>query len=177
TDERAMRALTRVQAMLGAEAVRVPEVAGGRSPAQQIRLVPVAATDLSARVEQRSPSTLQALPPSTLQALPPWPGRLPAPSPAMLHCSSLPVGVVGADGNAVSVSGRGLISQPPNRLVVPGKAPRPIEFWAGPWPIDERWWDDRTRRRCARLQVVTADGVARLLVLEGGAWFIEATYD
>lgn len=178
-DERAMRALTRVQAMLGAEAVCVPEVAGGRSPAQQIRLVPVATTDIAARVEQRSP--VQAQPQACQQAqpstLPPWPGRLPAPSPAMVHGSSVPVGVVDADGNAVSVSGRGVISQPPNRLVVPGKAPLPIEFWAGPWPIDERWWDDRTRRRCARLQVVTADGVARLLVLEGGAWFVEATYD
>ena len=126
----------------------------------------VANTDLTARIEQ-----------GTQAQLPPWPGRLPSPAPGMVFESSVPVAVVGANGDAVAVSGRGELSGPPGRLVVPGRPPIDIVAWAGPWPIDERWWDHRTRRRCARLQVVTADDVARLLVLEGGAWFVEALYD
>ncbi len=165
-DERAIRALTRVQGLLGVEAVCVPEPAGGRHPGQQVRLVQVANTDLTARIEQ-----------GTQAQLPPWPGRLPSPAPGMVFESSVPVAVVGANGDAVAVSGRGELSGPPGRLVVPGRPPIDIVAWAGPWPIDERWWDHRTRRRCARLQVVTADDVARLLVLEGGAWFVEALYD
>ena len=51
-----------------------------------------------------------------------------------------------------------------------------IRAWAGPWPLDERWWDTGRRRR-ARLQVVTGDGQARLLTLEHGQWHLEATYD
>ena len=47
--------------------------------------------------------------------------------------------------------------------------------WAGPWPVTERWWS--VRRRTARLQVVTADGVARLLRTERGQWWVEALYD
>ncbi len=170
-DDRALRALTRVQGLLGIEAVQVPELAGGRSPGEQVRLIPLATTDTEARLETESSGQ------ATKVTLPPWPGRLPTPSPATIHQAALPLGVLGSDGNAVAVSGRGLLSAPPVRLVFPGEQPRNVEAWAGPWPIDERWWDDRTRRRCARLQVVTSDGIARLLVLEGGAWFLEATYD
>jgi len=47
--------------------------------------------------------------------------------------------------------------------------------WGGPWPVTERWWS--VRRRRARLQLVTADGVARLLCTERGQWWVEALYD
>jgi protein ImuB len=49
--------------------------------------------------------------------------------------------------------------------------------WAGPWPIEERWWDAARGRRRARLQLLTADGQARLVVLEQGRWHVAATYD
>ncbi len=51
-----------------------------------------------------------------------------------------------------------------------------ITAWAGPWLLDERWWDPLTARRRVRFQVVTADGAAYLLGLEG-SWWVEATYD
>ena len=50
-----------------------------------------------------------------------------------------------------------------------------VVAWAGPWPVTERWWS--VRRRRARLQVVTAAGVARLLCTERGRWWVEALYD
>ncbi len=174
-DERAVRALTRVQGLLGVEAVRVPELAGGRHPGEQIKLVQMANTDLTARIEKAASGRQAGRQPEA--NLPPWPGRLPSPAPGMVFQSSVPVAVVGANGDAVAVDGRGELSGPPGRLVVAGSPPIDIVAWAGPWPIDERWWDARTRRRCARLQVVTADDVARLLALEGGAWFVEALYD
>jgi hypothetical protein len=43
--------------------------------------------------------------------------------------------------------------------------------------VDERWWDPPAHRRRARFQVETADGVVRLLTVEGGAWSVEALYD
>jgi protein ImuB len=30
----------------------------------------------------------------------------------------------------------------------------PVRAWAGPWCVDERWWDPIAHRRRARLQVV-----------------------
>jgi protein ImuB len=84
--------------------------------------------------------------------------------------------VVDAIGTAVAVTGRGSPSADPARLSIGGGPWADITAWAGPWPVDERWWTAAPRRR-ARWQVITADGRAHLLALEGGRWLVEATYD
>jgi protein ImuB len=70
-----------------------------------------------------------------------------------------------------------LASAPPASVVIAGAAPVAVATWCGPWPVDERWWDAETRCRRARLQVVTDTGDAHLLVLDGGRWWVDATYD
>jgi protein ImuB len=75
------------------------------------------------------------------------------------------------------VTGRGLATGAPRRLSVAGGPWAEVTGWAGPWPVDERWWDETSRCRRARLQAVTADGSGWLLALEGGRWTVEATYD
>ena len=62
-----------------------------------------------------------------------------------------------------------------DRLSVDGGPWEKVAAWAGPWPVTERWWS--VRRRRARLQVVTEEGVARLLCSERGRWWVEALYD
>jgi protein ImuB len=57
------------------------------------------------------------------------------------------------------------------------KPPLDIVGWAGPWPLDVRWWDKLTLRRRARFQVTLADGTALLLTCDTGTWSIEAVYD
>ncbi|MGI8984458.1 MAG: DNA polymerase Y family protein, partial [Acidimicrobiales bacterium] len=52
-----------------------------------------------------------------------------------------------------------------------------VTAWAGPWPVDERWWDAAAHFRRARWQVVTAGGTAHLLSQQGDRWEVEATYD
>jgi len=52
-----------------------------------------------------------------------------------------------------------------------------VQSWAGPWPVDERWWDPEHARRYARFQIVGVDGSAWLLAVENGAWWTEARYD
>ena len=151
--DRISRALARVQGMLGPEAVVTAAPAGGRSPAEQIRLVPWGdAHD------------------DDINALAPWPGHIPPPAPARVgtwQCS-----VVDKEGVTVGVSGRGLVTAPPAKL-------NDVEItgWAGPWPVDERWWDPPAHRRRARFQLTTADGAAYLASIEGGRWYIEAAYD
>ncbi|MDQ3897022.1 MAG: DNA polymerase Y family protein, partial [Actinomycetota bacterium] len=63
------------------------------------------------------------------------------------------------------------------RLSVGGGPWSAVTAWAGPWPVDERWWDAEAHRRQARWQVVTADGAAHLLSQCDGRWAVEATYD
>lgn len=168
--DRAARALARVQGLLGVEAVRVPEWRGGRGPGERVSLVPLAADDVAeARPAARRDWVVE-----------PWPGAVPDPAPAAVHAPPLRAELVDAAGHPVMVTGRGELVAPPARVRVdrPGsRAFAEVAGWAGPWPCDERWWDPDGHRRRARLQVVTPDGVAYLLAVEGSRWSAEATYD
>jgi protein ImuB len=175
-DDRAARALLHVQGLLGPEAVTTAVPAGGRGPAEQVQLVPwgdarpgVLAVDNA--LTSRYP------PPKRREGASPWPGRVPAPSPAVVHVNPTRAEVVDTDGQPVSVSGRGSASAEPAKISVDGGPWVEILAWAGPWPVDERWWDPHAHRRRARWQVLTADGTAHLLAVEGGRWSVEATYD
>jgi protein ImuB len=109
----------------------------------------------------------------------PWPGRVPSPLPTLLPTELLPIQVLDVRGASVWVSGRGTLSAEPSmvRLDDATRGGVSILGWAGPWPCDERWWDQRTHRRRARLQLALADGRALLVQIEQGSWSVEAIYD
>jgi protein ImuB len=109
--------------------------------------------------------------------LPPWPGRLPKPAPAVVLREPLPAVVLDGAGVPVGVSARLDLTGEPAALVVERAQPVRISGWAGPWPVDERWWAPGEGRRRARFQVVLEDGRALLLSLAGGHWLVEAIYD
>ena len=107
----------------------------------------------------------------------PWPGRVPAPAPAIVYAEPVPAEVVDASGATVVVDGRGLLGSLPSRVRVRDRAWSVITAWAGPWLVDERWWDPAAHRRLVRLQATTNQGAAYLLRLAGGRWWVEAVYD
>jgi protein ImuB len=110
----------------------------------------------------------------------PWPGAVPEPAPARVYDPPLVAELVDTAGRPVGVSGRGELSAPPAAVGVGAPTAAvavEVVWWAGPWPCVERWWDPAGHRRRARLQVATAEGTAYLLVVEGGRWWVEATYD
>ena len=107
----------------------------------------------------------------------PWPGQVPAPAPAIVYAEALPAEVVDATGATVAVDGRGLLGSLPSRVRVRGRGWSSITAWAGPWLVDERWWDPAAHRRLVRLQATTDQGAAYLLRLTGGHWWVEAIYD
>ena len=51
-----------------------------------------------------------------------------------------------------------------------------MHSWAGPWPVEERWWDVTRARRLARFQVLTDSDRLLLLLLERGQWHLTAEY-
>ncbi|MFC9916478.1 DNA polymerase Y family protein [Streptomyces sp. NPDC127197] len=158
TPEEIERAAARVQALLGHQAVVRMEVGGGRAPAERVRLVPFG--DLDPRRPADGP----------------WPGRLPAPHPAVTFPRWLPAQLTDAEGRPVEVSGRSALSAPPARVGVEGHGAAAVAGWAGPWPVLEQWWDRERARRMARMQVTTVGGRAWLLVIEHGRWWAEAHY-
>jgi protein ImuB len=158
--EQIERALARVQGMLGPDAVVTAVVGGGRDLVEQIRLVPWG--------EPRDVLPSDACP---------WPGRLPAPAPATVLTAPRAAIVTADDGTLVEVTGRCAVTAPLSWLRIEQRPPVAIEGWAGPWPLDVRWWDRLMPRRRARFQVTTADGAGWLLVCENGRWSVEAVYD
>jgi protein ImuB len=159
-DERAHRALVRVQGMLGPDAVFTAVLGGGRGYADRVRLVPWGDERTPARSEQ-----------------PPWPGQLPAPAPATVLAEPAPVSLTAADGTAVRVDARLAMSGPPAQLRIGREPAVAVTAWAGPWPAQERWWAPAEAVDLVRLQVLLADDRALLVAQGAGGWAVEAVYD
>lgn len=157
-DEQAARAFARVQGLLGPDAVCTPMLVGGRRPAELITLVPWGD-------ERATPAT----------AGQPWPGQLPGPLPTVVHPLPLPAELLDGSGELVRVSGRGELSDSPATLRL-GRSTQAITNWAGPWPLEEKWWDLQSARRQARLQLIVDSKRAYLVVSEAGAWWVEGEY-
>jgi hypothetical protein len=165
-EARAERALCRLEQLVHPEGMVVGRLQGGRGPKERGRLVPWAGRKL----ESGSPGP-------GVGSDEPWPGQIPSPAPAIVLERPLPAALVGPDGDEVQVTAAGLTNTPPCRLSVAGGPWRAATAWAGPWPVDERWWAPRRRRRRARMQLVTETGLAYLLVREGAGWWVEGAYD
>jgi protein ImuB len=161
TDERVQRGIARVQGMLGHEAVVVPVLQGGRAPADRQALVPWGERPTGLRPVGH-----------------PWPGSIPPPATARVFASPWPGEVVGPEGRPVAVDERGAVLGEPTRFQPePRGGWHPVAAWAGPWPVEELWWEAGARR-VARFQVVGVDGRAWLLTWEApGSWWTEAAYD
>ncbi|MBV7294735.1 DNA polymerase Y family protein [Corynebacterium sp. TAE3-ERU12] len=155
--QRAERAAIRVQGLLGPDAVRRPVTVGGRGPQERVALVPVG---------EEAPAESG-----------PWPGAVLAPSPPLTHPSAQ-VQLLGDADNPIAVTGRGMLTDQPTALLR-GAQTLPVTAWAGPWPIDERWWVPDGAHRAARMQVVVDNKgapEAYLLIGHKGKWRIEGAY-
>jgi protein ImuB len=107
---------------------------------------------------------------------PSWPGRLPAPSPATVPLQPLPAELLDAEDGPVRLAAPDLLTAPPHRLVVDGGGSRVVQGWAGPWPVQQRWWAP-SAVASSRVQVVGEDGAAFLLVVREGRWWVTGIYD
>jgi protein ImuB len=140
----------------------VPVLSGGRGPAERITLTPLGDEPLP-RADPDQP----------------WPGQLPEPSPSVLVDD--PVELLDAQGNSIRVTSRGMFSADPARLIVPGRwggQDDQLRWWAGPWPVDERWWDAQTGGgRVARAQVLLESERALLLCYRQRRWYLEGIYE
>jgi protein ImuB len=169
-DERAGRALVRVQALLGPEGVFTAVLGGGRDPAERARLVPwgderpVSGAELALGPGVGLEVPSRGGPASAVRTagadgsgdseLPPWPGRLPAPSPTTVLARSAPIELWDSSGKPVRVTDGYLLTSAPVAAAVDGRRPVPVHGWAGPWPLDQRWWDPTAGWRGSRLQVL-----------------------
>ncbi len=177
-DERAHRALVRVQGLLGPDSVFTAVLGGGRGYAERARLVPWGDERTPARPSQDVPGGA-----GKGTSMPPWPGQLPAPAPATVLTEPVALLVHTADGQLLTVDDRHALSGIPANVHIgrngvnggpvvtagPGRweAAVAVTGWAGPWPAEERWWAPDEASRLIRLQLALADGRALLVALRG----------
>ena len=156
-DDRAEAAAHRVRRRLGVDAVVVASLRGGRVPEDRATLVPWGS------------------PRSAVRDVAPWPGQMRAPSPATTL--SRPVAVQLRDGNdhLVVMGARGFLSEAPATLLFSHQLRREIIWYAGPWPLVERWWS--LNRRRAHVQLLLSSGEALLLTAESSRWWLAGIYD
>jgi protein ImuB len=165
-DERATRGLARVQTLLGHGSVLTPVLDGGRNPGQRTRFVPWGDEPAALRSPEQ-----------------PWPGQLPAPAPSVLLDPPRPAQLLDAGRRPVVVTERGAMPSPPALFGYEGSPDGSISAvtsWAGPWPVDERWWSPESARRVVRCQVVDVQGRAYLVtgtMTPTPTWQVEAIYD
>ena len=156
-DDRADAAAHRVRRRLGAEAVVVASLHGGRGPEDRATLVPWGS------------------PQANVRDLAPWPGQLAAPSPATTLAHPVPLQLRDGANRPVVSNTRGALSAEPAAVIFSSPLRREIIWHAGPWPLVERWWSRRRRR--AHLQMVLASGEALLVVAESSRWWLVGIYD
>ncbi len=167
-DEWAARAVARLATLAGAEHVVVPAATGGRLPGDAFAWVPAVTADLA------EPAQRLTAPDG------PWPGSMPSPSPAVVHAQPMAIEVLDSQGHPVRVTGRGAVSAAPATVRVAGRGAELVVAWAGPWPLEERWWDSTRARRSARFQLLTGSrsgsGSLLLVSLERQRWWLLGEY-
>lgn len=136
---RVRRALTEVQAILGSDALLQARPQGGRDPGEQVAWH---------RWDEHGAVTLD---PDA-----PWPGRIPAPSPALVPPEPRPLAVEWDGGLPARV-----------RLASRWE---PVLSWAGPWRRTGRWWDGEGS--ADRYQLVTSAGAFLCEVRPEGTWLV-----
>ena len=156
-DDRAHDAAHRVRSRLGDDGVLVAHVQSGRTPDDQAALVPWDAP--------RGATPNGA----------PWPGHFGAPAPTTALRHHVSVSLCDDHNVPITLNIRGQLSAPPAVLFVDRTRARAVRWYAGPWPLVERWWGSPRRR--AYVQVLLDEGEAFLLTIEGGRWWLTGIYD
>jgi nucleotidyltransferase/DNA polymerase involved in DNA repair len=156
-DDRADAAAHRVRRRLGADAVVVASLRGGRVPEDRATLVPWGS------------------PKSVTRDVAPWPGQMRAPSPATTLTRPVAVQLRDAQNHPVVMGARGFLSEVPTTLLFSHQLRREVVWYAGPWPLVERWWS--LNRRRAHVQILLVSGEALLLTAESNRWWLAGIYD
>ncbi|NNF09373.1 MAG: DNA polymerase Y family protein [Acidimicrobiia bacterium] len=144
SEAEATRALIRAQSLVGPNAVLQAHPQGGRDPADRVRWF---------RWGEPAPAP-------TRDPAAPWPGRLPAPSPALVPPEPRPLTVEWERGH-------------PTRVRLRSRW-EPVVSWAGPWRRMGRWWEGE--EAVDRYQLVTSAG-AFLCEVHDGKTFLVGVYD
>lgn len=160
----AARAVSRIQGLLGDQAVTVPEYVGGRHPLEAYRM---RLWDQAAGIRRRED---------------PWPGAVPLPWPPRVKNPPEQAEILDSGGHACMLDALGVFScqqgcgdPRPASLRAAGRAVVVKEI-AGPWLQMTGWWDPSAYQRQAWLEIVDNELCGYLLCREGQRWWLVGVY-
>mgnify|MGYP006280136673 CR=1 FL=1 len=181
SDEDTVRLVGKMASLHGSGAVSVAQWRGGRDATRRFALLPAIDLDL---VDIETTARLQR--PARHEG--PWVGVLPSPLPALTLAAPEAVVLCDESGKGVGVTRRSELTGTPHTLTRADGAEFGVLTWAGPWPVEERWWMPEDARRVVQMQIViTAKSHAGrevfdvsedalLLVMSNGKWHLAACY-
>lgn len=161
----ATRAVSRIQSLLGKDAVVVPDFVGGRHPAQAYQLRP-----WDAASEEHADTQ-------------PWPGKIPQPWPSTVAVEPEEIAVVDERGHVCQVSALGVFfcadacTDPRPARYGNGKTYIDIVECAGPWLHEVGWWNPKTQERKAWCEAIDANGHGSLFYRDGEQWWLSGRYE
>lgn len=163
-EQAAQRAISRIQSLLGEDAVSAPEHIGGRLPHEAYVARPWNA--------ECSKSVADA----------PWPGAIPQPWPSVVAQEPLAVRLLDKGGHECLLSTLGTFycdercaDSRPHRLVTK-QSMMLIDSYAGPWLYSLGWWNPQTQERSAWIEARDQNGHGFLISRENGQWGIRGEY-
>lgn len=176
-DEDALRAIARVKSLVGDSSVVELKIVGGRMPGESVEFLEYSKNLDDLTSEGFKDSLFESLDESDLSCNLYWPGAVVGKSPMCNFDPPEKAKLLDASNNPIKVHATGLASGDPKYIESKVlKPPRQeIKDFAGPWPLEDRWWDEKKRRRMCRFQI-TCDSGAYLVVTSGDSAGVAAVY-
>lgn len=164
-DDQVLHTLSALQHRLGYDAVQVGSVVGGRMLHERQVFSPFG---------QAGPDR------ATRRLEQPWPDAVPGPAPSVVFQEAQAMRVLSDRQTPLTVSDRGVLTGVPSWVLLPGaRERRRITAWAGPWPVNQRWWRRPLvdQQPLHRFQLVDDRQEAWLVLGVASDWWAEAKYD
>jgi protein ImuB len=161
TDTDALRVIDRMKALVGESSVVELVARGGRMPGEAVAFREFSRTlddlttkDLFSRSDE-----------SDLSCALYWPGAIVGKTPMCSYEPGAQARLLDADNDPVRVHATGIMKTEPVYIESPVLSPgrQEVTNFAGPWPLEDYWWDEKKRRRVCRFQIVCEAGAYLVL--------------
>ena len=167
-DEDALRSIARVKSLVGDMSVVELKVVGGRMPGESIKFLEYSKSLDDFTLSSSSNSLFEESDESDLSCSLYWPGAILGKTPMCEFDPPEKARLLDSSNNPIKVHATGLASAQPKYIESPALKPfrQEIKDFAGPWPLEDKWWDEKKRRRLCRFQIACESG-AYLVVTSG----------
>ncbi len=173
SDENALRCIDRVKAIIGEQSVVELFLQGGRMPQETVKFQEYCKT----LDDFISKDLFNHLDDSDFACTYHWPGAIVGKTPMCNFEQPIKARLLDKNNQPIKVHATGILESElvyiESAAISPGR--QEVKDFAGPWPLEDNWWDEKKRRRICRFQVLCSSG-AYLIVTKGSESHLVAQY-